>query len=88
MDNALDMEIVSQTTKIKMIKIKQTKSVRMEYDEYHNGIRLVIDDILNYDSEYDRNVEIFIPMSKIFQVQRGITSSIQRFYGKKNTKKR
>lgn len=34
------------------------------------------------------NDPIYIPMSKIFQVQRGLTSAIQRFNVKKNTTKR
>jgi hypothetical protein len=63
-----------------MIKIKRTKSVDMRYDEEEKSVYINISD--------RRDEFINIPMSKIFQVQRGIVSVIQRFYrNDKKTKK-
>lgn len=64
-----------------MIKIKDTKSVKIHYWEERDSLIIVVDNQVN---------ELVLPMKKIFQVQRGITSAIQRFYryeSKSNTKK-
>jgi hypothetical protein len=64
---------------LKMIQIKKTKSVEMYYVEDANEIMLTIKGIRDSVDWRD----IIIPMRSVFQVQRGLTSAIQKFYRKK-----
>lgn len=59
-----------------MIRVKKTKSVEMYYDELNKEL------LLQVKNEY-RSHNMPIPMSKIFQVKRGLESCVQRFYRKK-----
>lgn len=58
-----------------MIKIKETKSVIMTYNPQTKMVFVAMN---------NGNISSFveIPMKSIFQVQRGLTSAIQRFYRK------
>ena len=60
-----------------LIQIKKTKSVEVYFDEKDNGFWVYMQGY-NYGKQY-----IFIPMSKVFQVKRGLVSAIQRFYRKR-----
>jgi hypothetical protein len=61
-----------------MIQIKKTKALNMVYDEDCREVWLFI-----YRGNDPKNaLRILIPAKYIFQVQRGITSVIQRFYRK------
>lgn len=59
-----------------MIKIKETNSIGMFVDD--TGLVILTT---------SNGGQIAIPMKSIFQVQRGITSTIQRLY-RKNAKKK
>ncbi len=64
------------TTNTTLIEIKKTKSLTMLYDTEAKGVRLFFQDgaiVMN---------DFFIPMSKIFQVKRGLESAVQKFYRK------
>jgi hypothetical protein len=60
-----------------MIKIKKTKSVEMSFEPNTQEVFVLV-----INTSGVRN-QVQIPMSKIFQVQRGLTSAIQKFYRKK-----
>ena len=60
-----------------LIRIKQTKSVEMYYDEEGNYVYLKMIDVEGM------NRVTIIPISKAFQVKRGLESAVQRFYRKK-----
>ena len=60
-----------------LIQIKKTKSVEMYYDEENDIIRIYV---------YDENrlyKDIDVPISKAFQLKRGLESAVQRFYRRK-----
>ena len=74
-----------------LLEIKKTKSVLMAGNQ--EGVEVQIYDGLkegmpiNYSpgqSAWNLGSRIYIPMSKIFQVQRGLTSYIQRFHRRKD----
>lgn len=54
-----------------MIKIKETKSVLMDYSIDTHDVSLAIG-----------GRAVIIPMKSIFQVRRGLESAVQRFYRK------
>ena len=55
-----------------LIQVKKTKSVKMYHDTDEFGVWIHIG-----------ARQIFIPMSKIYQVKRGLESEVQRFYRRK-----
>ena len=59
-----------------LIQIKKTKSVEMYFDDDNNMITIDIK-----DGNYISSVEF--PISKAFQVKRGLESAVQRFYRRK-----
>ena len=63
--------------RVELIQIKKTKSVLMYYDEVNNEI------ILNMIKDNGAIYDVLIPISKAFQVKRGLESAVQRFYRKK-----
>ncbi|MCK4824236.1 hypothetical protein KA005_51265 [bacterium] len=67
-----------------LIQIKKTKSVEIYFDEEYKEVILT----MFGQEEIDMGSgEVFgsvtIPISKVFQVKRGLESAIQRFYRKK-----
>lgn len=65
-----------------LIKIKKTKTVTMNYDNIDHGVWLDV----TYNNEAGtifNDFAVFIPMSKVYQVTRGLISATQRFYRKK-----
>ena len=61
-----------------LIQIKKTKSVEMYASK--EGVHLkVLQDFDGRKGSWD----IIIPMSKVFQVKRGLESAVQRFYRRK-----
>lgn len=60
-----------------LIRIKSTKSVEMFYDEDSKELYItMVQTVGNFR-------EMVVPMSKVFQVKRGLESAVQRFYRKK-----
>ena len=64
-----------------MTQIKKTKSVEMIYNENSKKIFVEL---------FDGNDHfvIWIPLSKVFQVKRGLETAVQRFYRKNESKNR
>jgi hypothetical protein len=67
--------MMKQTTEL--IEIKKTKSVAMFHDPDRGGLQIYMD-----TGDGWINDSMFIPANKVFQVQRGITSYLARFYRK------
>ena len=65
-----------------LIPVKQTKSVEMYYETVLNGLWIYMVDGKNHVDIINLG-RIFIPMSKVFQVIRGLTSCVARFYRKR-----
>ena len=60
-----------------LIQIKKTKSIEM-YASKEGVHLLVMQEIDGREGSWN----IIIPMSKVFQVKRGLESAVQRFYRK------
>jgi serine kinase of HPr protein (carbohydrate metabolism regulator) len=65
-----------EVKEIDLIRLKKTKSVEMNYDEIGKDIYLIMFGESGATS-------VIIPISKAFQVKRGLESAVQRFYRKK-----
>jgi len=64
-----------------LLQIKKTKSVEMYADE-HTGFKgLWI--YIYFENDKGSPHTLFIPKNKVFQLQRGIISYLQRFWRKK-----
>ena len=61
-----------------LIQIKKTKSVEMLYGPKVDRLSIYVK--WRPDGYVD---EMVIPMSKVFQVKRGLESAVQRFYRRK-----
>ena len=58
-----------------LVQIKKTKSVEMAGSEFGVWIMML-----------ESGQTMFVPISKIFQVKRGLESAVQKFYRRKHGK--
>ena len=63
------------------IRIKKTKSVEMYYDEDSKTVSIICILVSSEGVKYIENINI--PISKVFQLKRGLESAVQRFYRRK-----